>query len=113
MSSKISFILSLIFVSLFFVMGIDLISIQAIYSDLDSKSGAISYRISEYGTIDDSLVSYIESKYKVTFECLDKCSPMFGDEVQYRISKEYKPLFVSKDVMKLSVTRFAVIGYYG
>ena len=52
MSYKVSFILSMVFVVMYFLFAGDMISLQFIYSDLDAKSVTISYLISENGTID-------------------------------------------------------------
>lgn len=112
MSYKISLMLSMIFVALFFAFGIDLIMIQFTYSDLDAKSTAISYQIAQYGTIDDSLVSLIENKYNVAFNCTGNCNPMFGDVVDYTLSKNITTLVVSQGSMKISISRSAVIGFY-
>ena len=111
MSSKLGLILSMIFVTLFFAFGLDLITIQFIYNDLDAKSVAISYKISEYGTIDNTIKQNIEKTFKVDFTCVSNCSPMFGDVVTYVISKEYKPIIIDKNTMTISVERNAVIGY--
>ena len=112
MSYKISFILSMIFVAMFFLFAGDMISLQFIYSDLDAKSVTISYLISERGSIDDSFISYVENKYKIDFVSADNYSPTFGDEVTYVIAKDYKPLVMSKDMMTVSICRTTVIGYY-
>ena len=42
MSSKLGLILSMMFVIMFFLFGVDLICIQYVYSDLDAKSISIS-----------------------------------------------------------------------
>ena len=47
MSYKISMILSMVFVSLFFLLGIDFINLQCAYTELDQKAIAISYEISK------------------------------------------------------------------
>lgn len=112
MSSKIGLILSMIFVSLFFAFGIDLIMVQVIYSDLDAKSVSISYKISQYGTIDDKLKEAIENDYEVTFVCLGNCEPKFGDTVTFAIAKNYNPIIIKDEPMTISVKRNAVIGYY-
>ena len=111
MSSKLGLVLSMIFVTLFFAFGLDLITIQFIYNDLDAKSVAISYKISEYGTINNSIKQNIESTFNVNFTCVSNCSPMFGDVVTYVISKEYKSIIIDKNTMTISVERNAVIGY--
>ena len=112
MSSKLGLILSMVFVTLFFAMGLDMICVQVIYNDLDSKSVAISYQISQYGTINDEIKSSIESKYHVRFTCIDNCSPKFGDVVTYQIAKDYRPIIIQKELMTISVERNAIIGYY-
>ena len=112
MSYKIGLILSMIFVTLFFAMWLDMICVQIIYNDLDSKCIAISYQISQHGTIDEQLKSSIESTYKVSFTCIDNCSPKFGDVVTYQISKDYRPIIIKQETMTISVERSAIIGFY-
>ena len=97
---------------MFFAFGIDLICVQFIYNDLDAKSVAISYKISEYGTIDKTIKSNIESTFKVTFTCTSNCSPIFGDVVTYTISKNYKPIIMDSRDMVITIERNAVIGFY-
>ena len=113
MSSKIGTILSLIFVSMFFLLGVDLMCLQLTLSNLDAKSVNISYAISQKGTIDDELINNIDQRYNVEFECLSNCSPMYGDVVDYIITSEYNPLIISNQVMRISIKRYAVIGFYG
>lgn len=112
MSYKISLILSMIFVTMFFLFAGDMVSLQYIYSDLDAKATTISYLISKHGTLDDDFLNYVESKYRVDFVTADNYSPLFGDEVTYVIATEYKPLVMSKDIMTISIQRTTVIGYY-
>ena len=112
MSYKIGFILSMVFVVMFFLFAGDLISLQFIYSDLDAKSVTISYLISEHGSLDNSFINSIEAKYGIDFVTADNYSPLFGDEVTYVIAKQYKPLIISQDEMTLSIKRTTVIGYY-
>ena len=112
MSYKVSFILSMVFVVMYFMFAGDMISLQFIYSDLDAKSVTISYLISENGTIDDDFIHYVEEKYEIDFVSIDNENPLFGDEVTYVIAKIYKPLMMSKEVMTVSIKRTTVIGYY-
>ena len=112
MSYKISFILSMVFVCMFFLFSGDMISLQFIYSDLDAKSVTISYLISDHGALDENFINYIENKYDVDFVYADNYAPLFGDEVTYIIAKEYKPLMMSKDIMTVSIQRTTIIGYY-
>ncbi len=112
MSYKISFILSMVFVAMFFLFSGDMISLQFLYSDLDAKSVTISYLISDHGMLDGDFISYIESKYNVDFVSADNYYPLFGDEVTYVLAKDYKPLIMSKENMRVSIQRTTVIGYY-
>ena len=112
MSSKLGLILSMIFVTMFFAFGIDLIAIQFIYSDLDAKATSISYRLSKYGNVDSEITDFIEAHYNVKFECLDNCYPVFGDVVLYRISKDYHPIIIQNDTLTVSIKRSAVMGYH-
>ena len=97
---------------MFFLFSGDMISLQFIYSDLDAKSVTISYLISDHGSFDDNFIHYIENRYSVNFVSADNYHPLFGDEVTYIISKDYKPLVMSKDIMTISIQRTTVIGYY-
>ena len=112
MSSKIATILSMIFVAIFFLLGIDLLSLKTMYSSLDSKAISISYHISKSGKLDAELVSYIENTYNVEFNCLTHCTPMFGDIVDYTISCEFNPLLISESTYVVAIKRQAIIGYY-
>lgn len=112
MSSKIGTILSLIFVSIFFIFGIDLLTIQVAYANLDSKAISISYLISKRGTLNDGLIDYIETTYNVEFICLSNCSPLFGDTVDYQLITYVDPIVLSESDMKIGINRQAIIGYY-
>ena len=113
MSSKIAFLLSMIFVGWFFALGMDMINIQFAISNLDSKSVTISYLISQYGTVDAQIEEEIENKYNVEFVCTDNCTPLYGEVVTYVISTNIKTLIVgSNKSMTISIKRTAVIGYY-
>lgn len=112
MSYKISFILSMTFVVMFFLFSGDMISLQFLYSDLDAKSVTISYLISDHGGLDDDFISAIENKYDIDFVSADNYSPLFGDEVTYVIAKQYRPLIMSSEYLTISIERTTVIGYY-
>ena len=113
MSSKLGLILSMLFVALFFLFGVDLICVQFVFSDLDAKSISISYLISQHGGLDINLINEIEETYKVDFKCLSNCNPSFGDIIEYQISKDYSPLIISNETMHITVYRSTAIGFYG
>ena len=113
MSYKIGLILSMIFVALFFIFGADLLTIESVYSSLDSKANNISYIISRTGYIDDEFIEYIENTFLVTFDCPKNEFPAFGDKIIYQISTTYHPLVISKQEMTISIQRMTVVGFYG
>ena len=103
----------MIFVTLFFLFGADLITLEGLYSTLDAKATNISYLISRNGVVDDSFISYIESTFSVDFDCPKNIHPSFGDEVTYKVSTTYHPLIISKEEMTISIQRMTIIGFYG
>ena len=112
MSYKISFILSMVFVAMFFFFAGDIISIQFAYSSLDAKSISISHLISKEDSLSEDFKINIEKQFLVTFTVLNEEEPLFGDVVEFVISTEYKTLVISNDPMTLSIRRSTVMGYY-
>ena len=113
MSYKVGLILSMIFVALFFLFGADLITIESVYSALDSKANNISYIISRNGVIDDEFIDYIEITFSVDFDCPKNLSPTFGEKIIYQISTNYHPLVISKQEMTIAIKRMTIVGFYG
>lgn len=113
MSYKVGLILSMIFVALFFLFGADLITIESVYSALDSKANNISYIISRNGVIDDEFIDYIETTFSVDFDCPKNLSPTFGEKIIYQISTSYHPLVISKQEMIIAIKRMTIVGFYG
>lgn len=112
MSYKVGLILSMVFVALFFAFGIDLVTIQFAFSNLDSVSVAVSYKLSNYGLVDETFISNIENTYHVSFTCLSNCTPSFGDVVEYTLARQINPIVISQDPMTIAIKRTAIIGYY-
>lgn len=114
MSSKLGTILSSIFIVISFLLGCDLITLQYLYSDLDSKSINISYLISKKAvSFDDEFTAYIENKFSCNFYCEKEGVPAFGEEINYVISEHFQPLMMSSESMTVSIKRMTYIGYYG
>lgn len=111
MSYKVGFILSMIFVVMFFLLGSDLVCVQFIYSELDAKSIAISQLIAKHGSLDDDFIEQVENRYDIDFVTADNYAPLFGEEVTYVIAKEYNPVIISDETMTISIERTTVIGY--
>ena len=112
MSYKISLILSMIFVSLFFLFAADMVSLQFAYSNLDATSITISHLISKSVAVDETLTKNIEDEFHVDFILLNQEEPLFGDVVDFVITREYKAMVISSQTMLISVKRSSVLGYY-
>lgn len=112
MSSKLGTILSLIFITFFVTLSADLISLQYLYSDLDAKSTSIAYLIAKNKGADKSFAKMIEDKYSVEFTCLSYCNGAPGDIIDFKIERTYRPLFISKEEITISIKRQAIISYY-
>lgn len=112
MSYKVSLILSMIFVSLFFLFGADMISVQFIYSELDAKSTSISYLISKNMSVSQQYIDTLEQQFNVTFVSYTKDNVTFGDTFSYVIGYPFDPIIISNETMMIEVSRTTVIGYY-
>ena len=112
MGTNIATILSFLFITLFFILGVDLISVQVVFTDLDRIGVTFSYVIAKEGSINSTVIDNYCNKYNVRFTCLDNCTPKFGDIVEFNLVKSYKPILLSTDVLDITITRTTVIGFY-
>lgn len=110
MSYKLGLMLSMVFVAMFFLFGIDMINIQFMYTDLDQKAISIGYLIAKQGNT-DNLID-LENQFDCKITCLENCTPKFGDVIKFEVKDSFQPLIISKQVMYVHVQRSAVIGYY-
>ena len=113
MSSKIGTILSMIFVTLFFLFGIDMITLQFTYSDLDAKGVTIGYHIAKASDLSDEYLSFLGEKYNVSIDLDKSQSMLFGDVVEFVVRREFNPIIISVSPMNIRIKRSTVIGYYG
>ena len=112
MSYKIGFILSLIFIVQLFVFAADIVSVQIIHSNLDAVSVTAGNIISSHGSITEEVIALVENEAGATIEAIGDETPRFGGVFEYRISKQYHPLFIASRDMEVSVVRSVIIGYY-
>ena len=113
MSSKIGTILSMLFVVMFFLFGTDLVCLQYAYSELDSKGITIAYYISKNSRIDRDFLDFLSNKYEVEVSADSRQSAEFGDVVHFTIKDTFNPLVISNGEMTITLSREAIIGYYG
>lgn len=113
MGSKIGLILCLPFMFIAFLFGIDLIFIQLTYTSLDSISTTVSYRISKTGTVDEELKSFVKREVNGTIEPAGPLEVYIqGETYSYYLIKEYKPIALQSNTLKLKLKRYAVISFY-
>lgn len=112
MSNLYSYILSLFLLIPTLLFSSDLFALSAIRNEVEQKSTTLSLRISisggDYKRFEEEI-----SNEQMVLTCLVGCNnPQVGESVKFRVSKFYKPLFISKNTIEVASTRTALIGYY-
>lgn len=112
MGAKMGLILSFLFVIMTFLFASDLMSIQLIYTNLDAVATTAGHLIIESGSITPEIIEFVSKRANATINCLEYCSPRFGDTYIYNVTTTYDSMFMSEDPLVISITRSVVIGYY-
>ncbi len=111
MGSKLALIIGFGFIIMALCYAGDLIAIQVIHSQLDAISLTVSQHISYYGTLVQKTIDFVEKDGKTHIVSLS--GPVqIGEVYEYRLYREYDPLFMGDEVMEISIRRSAVVGYY-
>ena len=113
MSSKLGVFLSSLFVIVAFLFSFDIINVQFLYADLDAKSVNITYLISRAPKLDRFFWQDISERYDVIISCNKNGATTFGEEIDYEVSKSFRPLIMSKENIDVSIKRTAIVGYFG
>ena len=113
MSYKLGLILSMVITVMFFLLGGDMICLSSAYSDLDATSITVGYMIAKAARTDSEFISTLEDKYHIHFLTISPSNPVYGDVVDFVISRDYDPLILSNNLITLKASRSTVIGYYG
>lgn len=110
MGSKLGLILSISIIFFAFLFGADLIMIQLQYTELDSLSAIISYKISKEAEISESLLMMCEER-NINIVALNPEVSGYqkGDVFSYTLSREYTPLVLGNQPFDITITRHAVI----
>ncbi len=112
MGSKISFLLSLLFVAFIFLMLGDVIAIQFIYTNLDAVSVNAGYLISKEGRITEEVIRLVENQANAYIEAGESSTPLYGSIYEFKIYRPYDPLFISEETINITIVRSVIIGYY-
>ena len=110
MSYKLGLLLSLVFLMAVFLFSGDMLCISAIRSDLDSIALTLSYRISLDGRVSEETKQWVK-------DCganlsLPLQSPRIGDTYSFQVYKDYQPIIISSEAMRITVKRSTIVGYY-
>ncbi|MCI1244438.1 MAG: hypothetical protein LKG11_00550 [Bacilli bacterium] len=110
MSSKLGFLLSLLFlVPVLAYMG-DLYSLQLIHADLDAVALQAGYQISRSNGLTSAIEDYVKESSGASIKALSS-EAYFGAEYKFVVYKDYAPLIIQSQTMVVSVTREAILGY--
>ena len=113
MAFKFGLILSLPFIFICFLFGVDFVMIQLTYTSLDAFSTTINYKISKTGEINDALKAYVKNVIDATIEPINADSSYSeGSTLGYYLIKEYSPIAYSREPLELKIKRYAVINIY-
>ncbi|MCD8203618.1 MAG: hypothetical protein LUB56_00615 [Coprobacillus sp.] len=118
MSSNVGLILSLLFVAIVFLFGADLITLQAAYTALENTANDIAFDImwnSSFTKDDEADLIASLKEDGITYTTIDSCKTdvcAYGETVSFNLSRTID-LFLFSNDMTISVSRSAVLGYYG
>lgn len=114
MGSKLGLILSLSIIFIAILFGADLFMIQINYTDLDSMSTYVSYKISKERTISDYLKETLEEKniYIVEDNRPENGQYLQGETCNYSLKRAYQPLVMGNKPFEITVTRSVIVSIY-
>lgn len=111
MASKLGFMLSSIFLVFVLLSAGDLLCLSQVRAVLNNLAVTVAYRISKDGYVSNTTKSLI-ADYGATYVPVTKGFPSVGESYTFRLTKEYKPLIMSKNAMVITVSHTAIVGFY-
>ena len=69
--------------------------------------------ITKNSRIDSDFLSFLSIRYQVDVSANSGQSTNYGDVVTFVIKDKYDPLVIANEEMTISISREAIIGYYG
>ncbi len=110
MASSLGFLLSLFFLVQTMAFAGDLCSLQMAYSALNGAATTAARYISIKGRVDEDIEEIIYKQASAYLTVTDETYRV-GDSVVVEVWRPYKALYISKEPMKLTVTRSIIVGY--
>ncbi|MCQ2742842.1 MAG: hypothetical protein MJ239_06070 [Bacilli bacterium] len=97
-------------VQVFLFQG-DLCFVEAIHNELDAVALTASYKISMCGYVSEELREFVRKEAKAEIYTVTP-SASFGEALTFSVYRDYRPFVISKENMRISVTRTAIVGYF-
>ena len=114
MASKIGTILSMFFIFVAFMFGVDFLMIQLNYTSLDALSSSVSYKISKSGEISNELKQFVLDSAQARIEPVGADHNYEeGSVIGYYLIKDYKMISLDAKPIEIKVKRFTVVNIYG
>ena len=111
MASKVSMILSVIFVFQLLLMIGDMVSLQMIQTQMQAMAVYVTHRVALTGQLDEAMIEYVEDQ-GMQLTCLQTCQPQFKDTMVIELSRSYTPLIISDEVIEIKMVRYILVGAY-
>jgi hypothetical protein len=111
MSNLFSYVLSFILFIPTLLFGFDLYLLQVNTSELEAYATRVILAASDRGVTENLIAEVDKDGYQLI--CLEGCkNPEIGQTQKIVITKNYNPLFISKEELTLKAERSYLIGYY-
>ena len=111
MSNLFSYVLGFIFVIPIMLFGIDLTTLQTVSAGLEAYATTITLKASTGGLNNGHYLEAEAEGYQLV--CLVGCEyPQVGQTQSFVLQKAYTPLFISNDIITVTVKRTFIVGYY-
>lgn len=111
MAYKLGLMLSLIFVMSVMLLGGDIVAISSLHSSLDALSLVVARSIGKEGRVSSSTYSLVKS-HKANIQYNQASVPAVGEKMTFALYKYYNSFVLSKEKLKITVTRTVIVGYY-
>ena len=111
MAYNVGLLLSAVYMMATLLLGGDVYCLIAVRNNLDAIALTVSYRISMEGRVSDSILQFVENE-GACFEDLTHYVPPVGGTYVFEIYKEYTPIVISKQAMRVAVRRSTIVGFY-
>lgn len=111
MAYKLGLMLSMVFLMAAMLLGGDIIAVSSIHSSLDALALTVSRNIGREGYVSDSTLQIVE-QHRANLVYEEHHAPAVGENFTFLLYKDYESFVLSKDPLRITVKRTAIVGYY-